>query len=75
MDANQDIHRRKMQTFMNSLNLKNAVFFIDGNNCPSTTDIGESNKPIDILMYSVSLTPTNTEIDTEAGSISKHAWV
>ena len=38
MDANQDINSRQLRTFMNSLNLKNSVFAIHGNNCPSTTD-------------------------------------
>ena len=75
MDANQDIQSRQMQTFMNNLNLKNAIFALHGNNCPSTTDTGESNKPIDILMCNSSLTPTNAGINTEAGSTSNHAWV
>ena len=60
---------------MNNLNLKNAVFALHVNNCPSTTDTGESNKPIDILMCISSLRPTNADIHTEADSTSKHAWV
>ena len=50
------------------MSLKNDIFAIHGNKSPSTTDTGESNKPVNILMCSSSLTPTNAGINIEAGS-------
>ena len=75
MDANEDITNRNIKSFMATLNLKNAVLSLHGNRCPSTTDAGDSDKPIDIIMCSMSLNPVNAGIDPDAGSTSDHAWV
>ena len=75
MDANEDITNRNIKSFMTTLNLKNAVLSLHGNRCPSTTDAGNSDKPIDIIMCSMSLYPANAGIDPNAGSTSDHSWV
>ena len=43
--------------------------------CPSTTDAGDSDRPIDIIMCSMFLSPVNSGIDPNAGSTSDHSWV
>ena len=75
MDANEDITNRNINSFMTTLNLKNAVLSLHGNRCPSTTDAGDSDKPIDIIMYSMSLYPVNAGIDPDEGSTSDHSWL
>ena len=75
MDANEDVSNRHITTFMNSMNLKNALAALHGGKFPSTTDSGDSDKPIDIIMCSTSLTPVNAGIDPETGSTSDHSWV
>ena len=75
MDANEDVSNRHITTFMNSMNLKNALAALHGSKFPSTTDSGDSEKPIDIIMCSTSLTPVNAGIDPETGSTSDHSWV
>lgn len=63
MDANENIKGRRIKTFMNTLNLKNAVFDLHGDKCPGTTEVNDSNTPVDILMCSVSLTPLRAGFD------------
>ena len=75
MDANENVKGRRMKHFMNSLNLKNAVLDLHGDECPGTTDTNDSNTPVDILMCSIAITPLRAGYDPDKGCASDHSWI
>ena len=75
MDANENVKGRRLKRFMDKLNLKDAVLSLHGEECPSTTESSDSNKPVDIIMCSVTLNPVYAGYDPDGGCSSDHSWV
>ena len=75
MDANENIKGKRIKKFMDSLNLKNSVLDLHGEECPSTTETNDSNIPVDTLMCSMSLNPVRAGYDPEGGCTSDHSWI